>query len=81
MDMDRTGSTTASHGSTGLGGKQERGPRPKRVRKYKSNGSGWQSKVRMNSTKVLFKARAGLVGNLIYLKGLEWERQQGRGKN
>ena len=35
----------------------------------------------MNSTKVLFKARAGLVGNLIYLKGLEWERQQGRGKN
>ena len=30
----------------------------------------------MNSIKVLLKARAGLVGNLIYLKGLEWERPE-----
>ena len=35
----------------------------------------------MNSIKVLLKARAGLLGNLIYFKGLEWERQQSRGKN
>lgn len=39
------------------------------------------STVRMNSIKVLLKAMADLVGNLIYLKGLEWERQQSRGKN
>ena len=81
MDIDKAERATASHGSTGLGGKQERGPRPKRTKKYKSNGSGWQSKVRMNSIKVLLKARAGLLGNLIYFKGLEWERQQSRGKN
>lgn len=81
MDIDKAGRATASHGSTGLGGNQEGGPRPQRTRKYKSNGSGWQSKVRMNSIKVLLKVRAGLVSNQIYLQGLEGERQQTRGKN
>lgn len=34
----------------------------------------------INSIKILLKPRAGLVDNVIYLKGLKCERQQSKGQ-
>jgi len=67
---------------SGIGGKQELGPGPKGTRKYKSNASGSQGKVRIKSIKVLTQSqsRCGAYYDLFEGAGERAEQRQKLGK-